>query len=516
MGQKKSKRTTQQPKQVHTNVPNNKTPQSPIEQKSTNWLNGLIPYGIIALLSIMIYANTFQHSFALDDDIVICKNEYVLQGIQGLPDIFTKDLFDSFYKQMNTKAQLSGGRYRPLSVASFALEQEIIGTRENANYEANCWDANKNGMQESKEDINGDGLYNEKDCRSKGFMLRHINNVLFYAILCCIVFFFLSRIVFPDNYLLSFIITLLFAAHPIHTEVVANVKSRDEIFSLSFMLLTLYSSHQYIRSKQVKWLIASAILFLSALLSKEYGATLLFITPVSLYLFEKEKFSISMLLKSMMPLILSFIIYFMMRSNAGTIMGASAIQDKEILNNPFLLADDTQRMATKLFILLKYFFILVFPTILVSDYGYNSIPYKDFTDPWVWLALLSVIAVVVSLIISFKKRSWIAFAILFYVLNLLLVTNFIFNVGATMGERLAFHSSLGFCMLLGYGFYYLAEKTKNNRWALWMSIPIVLLYSIKTIARNPAWKNDIALALTDIQLQPNSTALPWKCSFSSS
>ncbi|MBK7039737.1 MAG: hypothetical protein IPH46_04480 [Bacteroidetes bacterium] len=28
---------------------------------------------------------------------------------------------------MNTTAQLAGGRYRPLSVATFAIEQELIG-----------------------------------------------------------------------------------------------------------------------------------------------------------------------------------------------------------------------------------------------------------------------------------------------------------------------------------------------------------------------------------------------------
>ncbi len=109
-------------------------PQPIPEQKVTeivpqpaSWIDklsaGYLPYILIMLFSIGLYANTFHHQYALDDEIVICKNEYVLQGISGLSDIFTKDLYDSFYKQMNTKAQLSGGRYRPLSIASFAIEQ---------------------------------------------------------------------------------------------------------------------------------------------------------------------------------------------------------------------------------------------------------------------------------------------------------------------------------------------------------------------------------------------------------
>ena len=44
----------------------------PVDEKT--WLekltSGYLPYLIIALLSIVLYANTFKHQFALDDDIV--------------------------------------------------------------------------------------------------------------------------------------------------------------------------------------------------------------------------------------------------------------------------------------------------------------------------------------------------------------------------------------------------------------------------------------------------------------
>lgn len=126
-------------------------------------MNGMGPYIIIMLFSIALYANTFKHQYALDDEIVISKNEYVLRGIAGIPDIFSKDLFDSFYKQMNTTAQLAGGRYRPLAVATFAIEQEFIGTRQDAAFEPNCWDFNHNGKKDIVEDVNGDGNHNDKD-----------------------------------------------------------------------------------------------------------------------------------------------------------------------------------------------------------------------------------------------------------------------------------------------------------------------------------------------------------------
>lgn len=480
------------------------------EQPNAWWsplTRGAVPYAIIAILSVLLYANTFKHQFALDDDIVICKNDHVLKGLAGLPDIFSKDLFDSFYRQMNTKSQLSGGRYRPLSVASFAIEQEFIGTREDANFEANCWDENKNGIQDKIEDINGDGLFNDKDCRSKGFTLRHINNVLFYALACCILFWFLATVVFRNQALLALITTLLFAAHPMHTEVVANVKSRDEIFSFLFIILSLMMAYKYQVEAKTKHALLSALCFLAALLSKEYGATVLGLIPITWYLSNKDINTKGSFTKLMGFLIGAFVVYLLMRSQVGLDLSRSDLQEKEILNSPYLYADETQKLATRIFIFLKYLILLVLPNNLSSDYGFNTIPYKDFSDPMVWLSLFSFGAMLWIGWRGYKEKNWSLFAVAFYLFNIALVTNFIFNVGATMGERLAFHSSLGFCILAVFAFNFLAQKVNKPELALLITLPIVLAYSVKTVARNKAWENDITLALTDVEICPNSTAL---------
>lgn len=502
--------STESPKQ---SAPNTATfiNEMPENEATTAWWSvltrGVVPYAIIAIFSVLLYANTFKHQFALDDDIVICKNDHVLKGLAGLPDIFSKDLFDSFYRQMNTKSQLSGGRYRPLSVASFAIEQEFIGTRNDANFEANCWDENKNGIQDKVEDINGDGLFNEKDCRSKGFTLRHINNVLFYALACAILFWFLSTVVFRKQALLALITTLLFAAHPLHTEVVANVKSRDEIFAFLFIILSLLMAYKYQAEAKMKHAVLSALCFLAALLSKEYGATVLGLVPITWYLSSKDTQTKGRLVILMGALAAAFVVYLAMRSQVGLDLSRSDLQEKEILNSPYLLADEAQKLATKIYIFLKYIILLILPYPLSSDYGYNSIPYKDFSDPLVWLSLLSFGAMLWIGWRGFKEKNWSLFAVAFYLFNIALVTNFIFNVGATMGERLAFHSSLGFCMLLTYGLHYLSQKANKPELALLITLPILLAYSVTTIGRNKAWENDITLALTDVKTCPNSTAL---------
>ena len=468
-------------------------------------MKGMGPYIIIMLFSIALYANTFKHQYALDDEIVISKNEYVLRGIAGIPDIFSKDLFDSFYKQMNTTAQLAGGRYRPLAVATFAIEQEFIGTRQDAAFEPNCWDFNHNGKKDIEEDVNGDGNYNDKDLKSKGFGFRHINNTLFYGLSVCILFLFLSTVVFKENKLTAFVISLLFLAHPLHTEVVANVKSRDEIFSFLFMILSLHLAHQYAIKRSIKYLIWTCVCFFCALLSKEYGVVLLVLIPLSIYLFDTNRFSVTKYFGLMAGLAICFAVYYGIRSTI--VITESNLQDAELMNNPYLLADEAQQMATKLFIFLNYFLLMIFPHPLSSDYGYNSIPYKDFSDFRVSIAILFLIGSVVGGLVAFRRKNWSAFAIAFYMLTILLVTNLIFNIGATMGERLAFHASLGFCMLLGYGLVWIGEKLNMKQVTWVLLLPILILYSIKTYTRNNAWKNDITLSLTDVENMPESIAL---------
>lgn len=151
--------------------------------------SGWIPYILIAVIGFALYANTFHHEFALDDELVVCRNDNVSKGIAGIGDIFHNDIFDSYNKQINAEANMAGGRYRPFALATYAVEQEFIGTNPTG-YKPNSWDINKNIKGDPEEDINKDGLYNDSDVFVKGMTLRHIDNVLLYILSVCVLFFF--------------------------------------------------------------------------------------------------------------------------------------------------------------------------------------------------------------------------------------------------------------------------------------------------------------------------------------
>jgi hypothetical protein len=128
------------------------------------------------------------------------------KGFAGIKDLATRDFFDGIYGDQNMA--LSGGRYRPLSLVMFAVEYEFFGANP---------------------------------------AVGHFLNVFFFA-LTVVLFFVLTRRWLanlpnfaPSALVAATVAALLFAAQPIHTEVVANIKGRDEIMAMLMMLLSLLS-----------------------------------------------------------------------------------------------------------------------------------------------------------------------------------------------------------------------------------------------------------------------------------
>jgi len=448
---------------------------------------------IVALLAFAFYCNTFQHEYALDDTIVIVKNEYVHEGFAGIPDILTKDAFDSYYRQFNSSNQLSGGRYRPLSILTFAIEQQFFGAV----------------PKEKVDSVLERGMSYEMKSREERKFLsnmhaRHVMNVMWYMGCVVVLLSFLRYVVFRENYIMALIAAILFTAHPIHTEVVANVKSRDEIMSLLLLCATYIYAFKHLELGNKKYLYFGMVSLFLAFLAKEYAVSMIILMPLAFYIF--NGYDISKSIKAALPYFAVIGAYLVMRKAIVAPMNAAS--DNDILNNPYANADDVQKLATKISTSFNYIKLLIFPHPLSSDYSYNTIPYKTFAHWSVWASLVFHGFLFRYMFKFFKERSVLCFAIAFYLFNLLLVCNIIFNIGGTMGERLIFHSSVGFCIAVAYFLYKGMEKIKpaaTGRMALaGCMVLIVGLYGFKTIERNADWKNDEILFSHDIENAPNS------------
>jgi tetratricopeptide (TPR) repeat protein len=577
---------------------------------------------VVIVTALLFYCTSLFNEYALDDGIIIHQNDHVLKGFKGVDDILVLDAYESFYRRMCATDQLAGGRYRPLSAVTFAIEQELLGTyrtglysrvedlnrngildkekvnfvsqcgRPETNYEYNqfvdlnadgqaqynecnsCWDRNRNFVSDPEEDLNSDGIYNEIDCQLYGASFRHFNNIWLYALGCLLLFQVFSTCFFRQNQDLAFLAAILFTMHPLHSEVVANVKSRDEILSLIFVCLTFLYSFRFVASRKTKHLLFAASSLLLALLAKEYAVMLLALVPLSIYTFTANNFDPTTFRRSaffkksaiicISFVVAAFIMTFIKRDfdvhalpgakpvrsfwalpfmflGVAWISGAAkqknvnrllafvffvaliyigmrwmavklkpGVPNNEMLNNPFLLADGEERFCTKVYVLLKYILLLFFPHTLSSDYSYNTILFRHFSSWDFWFSILFHLGLLTAGVILVLRKHVMGFAIATYVIFMLMIGNVIMDIGATMGERLAFHASIGFCIALAWLIWKVTERINEKapripQIALTCFILVVSVYFIrKTWERNFDWKNDITLFLKDVQTNPNS------------
>src|ERR1044072_4371477 len=243
---------------------------------------------VIVLVGILFYGNTIRNTYALDDDIIMKQNMYVQKGMSGIGEIMTNDAYKSYYESMGVEQQLAGGRYRPLSIITFAIEQSIFGE---------CYGDRATEVRDSLfalqrqgvNDMTTNRLIIEKNDLDKKISettnelapIRHGFQVFWFILSMIVLLWFLRDYIFRYNTDIAFLSVLLFTIHPIHTEVVANVKSRDEIFSLLFITLTFiyFFRYELYRRRKDMWLGVAA--FFLALLSKEYAVALVVLLPAA-------------------------------------------------------------------------------------------------------------------------------------------------------------------------------------------------------------------------------------------
>jgi tetratricopeptide (TPR) repeat protein len=410
---------------------------------------------LLFLLGVGLYANSLANEWALDDDLVYTEHAFVLKGWSGIPRILATDAYQGMWERFGSAPQLTGGRYRPLSLVTFAVEQAIFGLAP---------------------------------------AVAHGVNVLLFGATLVAMYLLVLRLL-PRTPDVALATAFLFAIHPVHTEVVANVKSRDEILSLLFVLLALAAALRSFDAPSRVTRASVPIFGFLACLSKEYGVLLVGLIPLMLVLFRSAPWGAA--LRAGVPMGGAAALYLAIR---GGVVGFGSVESPELLNNPYLLATGEERLATKLFVLLKYLGLLLWPHPLASDYSYNQIPYRSFADPEVWVAILVHAGLAGAAVLTIRRRHPLGFALTVYLAPLLLVSNLLFDIGATMGERLLYHSSFGFAL----GVAWVAQRKLPRGALVALGIAALLLGGSQIVRRNPDWKNDDTLFLHDVTVVPNA------------
>lgn len=465
--------------------------------------NKHLPKLIIALLVAIFYANTLSLDYALDDRMVILESKYTIKGgWDSVKSIFTEDTFKGYFGSENNV--VAGGRYRPMSQLTFMIEFQLFGQDI------------KSHLGDVDDYMNLHDSDHEKYFKDSTLaVVNHLMNVLYFMLLCLIVYEVLAMLFtkyqgtkWYQN--LAFIATVLFALHPIHTEAVANVKGRDEIFAMLGAMAALWCALKYV-DKRAWWLLALELLAITfGLFSKENTITFLAVVPLALYFYPKEKKGMDYLM-TLLPIILGSVFFIIVRTN---VLGGFMPEDTthNILNNPYIHSTKVQEVATVLLTWGIYFKLLVFPHPLTHDYYPHQIAITDFSNPLVWVVVVGCVALLVLALRGLKKKTVVSFAILFFVITFSITSNLLFNVGTFMNERFVFIPSLGFVLVIAYLLCQLAEQKPQlmRKLSLGVFLLISILYGVKTFTRNFVWNDDFTLFLTDVKTSDNSI----KCNIS--
>ncbi|MBK8659536.1 MAG: tetratricopeptide repeat protein [Bacteroidetes bacterium] len=198
---------------------------------------------LLFIFSFVIYANTIPNDYNLDDELVTQNHRLTSKGISAIPEIFTSPYYEdkAGYKY----------EYRPIVLVSFAIEHTFFGDNPH---------------------------------------VSHFFNVLLYALLCVLLFKTLKLAFKSHNGLFPLLAAILFAAHPIHTEVVASIKNRDEIFALIFGLLSWRYAMSFSQRKSLPHLFLVPLFFYLGILSKSTTISFVLLVPVSVTLLSSASF----------------------------------------------------------------------------------------------------------------------------------------------------------------------------------------------------------------------------------
>ncbi len=451
----------------------NKTPL--IESKNlSNKSDSFWKWKMILLLTVVcaiFYTNSCFNDYCLDDVMVITENSNTLKGFAGIKEHFTKDYL---YGYMHKESQNALSPWRPLSLITFSVEVGLWGINHPA--------------------------------------ISHLINVLMYILCTILLFTLLADFLLKEKWI-AFFAALLFAIHPIHTEVVANIKSRDELLCLLALLSSLHLLWGYIGSMKKTQLLFSLLFFSLSLLSKETSITFVAGIPVMLYFFSdlKTKKILGISFWFLVIAIFYLIIRFSILNNSS---GEDPTNDGFIIiNYPFLFAEGYQAFFTKIFILLKYLKLLVFPHPLCFDYSYKQIPYVDASNPFVWLSFVTYGFMIFYALRNFKNKHVLSFCISLFVITFSLTSNLLFDIAVTIGERLLFIPSVFFCIAVAHignaTFTSIEKKTSVSKKTIVLLtiIPITSIAAYQVINRNKDWKDMDTLNFADYPKSSNSVRM---------
>jgi tetratricopeptide (TPR) repeat protein len=456
-------------------------PAPPPADKATGPIPGWVLAVLIALITIVLYWPTLTHGFALDDQAVLEENRFVGAGVQGIADILSSSYWEG-------RTANGPDYYRPLSLVSFAIEADLSNNR---------------------------------------VPVLKLVHVLVAALTGAVTLGALRGLL-PKRPALTTATALLFVVHPLHTEVIANLKSRDELYGFLFGVLALWVLNGFATKGDVRRAVAGGVCMLLALLSKESALTWLVAIPAALFLLGRAP--VKQVGRATAPLVVAVVVWAGIRILAV----GSVLPDHPVLldvpeNNALFQAEGfSERWGTTSWLFARALALLVAPLELRFDYSVGQIPIAQLWHPVSLLGLVAGAGLIGGTgwaltqgprpgvkvgPVHLTRGSVLAFAGVFFIVTWSVASNTLTWVrGSTLAERYLFTPSLAWCLVLALGAERLAGDAPFGRaaWikqsALWLGVVggLTALGITRSAVRVPNWADTETLVQNDFAITPTN------------
>lgn len=345
------------------------------------------------------------------------------------------------------------GNYNPLTILSFAIEYSLVGD--------NPW-------------------------------LFHLNNLLLHLLCTALVLHLLRRLGL-HVWWASFG-ALLFGIHPMHVESVVWVTERKDVLYACFFLLAILGYLNYKRSPSVLKYLGVLCLFLLSLLSKIQAVSL----PLSLiaidYLLD-GKLNWKQQLNKVPMLLMSAVFGLLGIHFLSEIQGLNIQEGIQAWERPFIGS----------YALLSYFGRFLLPVDLSAFYPYPYQP-NDLL-PWYFFPCILAFPILFLLYVRFKQHKPLWFGMLFFLVNIVFLLQFLQAGSGYMADRFSYVSYIG----LIFGFIYLL---KDGKWGSkkWMRPALVVYVAVLFVLawqHSKTWENSEAVWTNTAEVYENCS-LPYE------
>ncbi|XP_017000704.2 protein O-mannosyl-transferase Tmtc3 [Drosophila takahashii] len=345
----------------------------------------------------------------------------------------------------------------------------------------------------------------------------------------------------------AFVASLLFAVHPIHTEAVTGVVGRAELLS-SICFLAAFLS--YARSvgdpRRTNWLALFACFgscLLASMLCKEQGITIagicvvyelfvvhklrpLHLCHLVLRLFEERseqqspklanpsgirRWSSSTLWKRLI---------FLGGITLALLVGRVYVMGSQLpiftrFDNPASAADAPERQLTYGYLIYLNCWLLLCPSLLCCDWTMGTVPmlqgFADARNLTTLLTFLGLGALVAKACFTrnLAQSRTLIMCLGWMVLPFLPASNLFFPVGFVVAERILYMPSMGYCLLVAYGFGQLQIRgslTKRRFGQATLAI-LLLTHALKTHQRNADWRTEYSLFMSGVHVNQRNAKL---------